>query len=171
MMSEKTIYQNKSPQDSFFPLFATTPRVQTSQSLYYLKPTPSGNENIHTYPSSVSSSFSRGPQLSNNSDPYSRGEWGKLMPQQSLLDQMSSGAIFLGNSSYQNQTVTQYNPLYYQTNVKNLEHNEGEMLYAVYIRGGFSSFIKLSNKDFAYIILKILKKYMCKRMLKLNLMV
>jgi hypothetical protein len=135
---------NYHEKNSFFPLYTTTSRVQTSQSLYYLKPTPSGNENIHTYPSSVSSSFSRGPQLSNNSDPYSRGEWRKLMPQQSLLDQMSSGAIFVGKSSYQNQTVTQYNPLHYkmstcphtafqsqpipttvkQTTVKNLEHNE-----------------------------------------------
>jgi len=108
---------NYHEKNSFFPLYTTTTRVQASQSLYYLKPTPSGNENIHTYPSSVSSSFSRGPQLSNNnSDPYSRGEWRKLMPQQSLLDQMSSGAIFVGKSSYQNQTVTHYNRLYEKSN-------------------------------------------------------
>jgi hypothetical protein len=34
------------------------------------------------------------------------------MPQQSLLDQMSSGAIFALNPSYQNPTVTRYNRLY-----------------------------------------------------------
>ncbi len=86
---------NYHEKNSFFPLYTTTSRVQTSQSLYYLKSTLSSNE---------------------NSDPYSRGEWRKLMPQQSLLDQMSSGAIFVGKSSYQNQTVTHYNRLYEKSN-------------------------------------------------------
>lgn len=73
-----------------FPLFATTPRPQSSQSLYYLKSTLSSNE---------------------NSDPYSRGEWGRMMLKQSLLDQISSGRIFVGNF-HQNQTEIQCHHLY-----------------------------------------------------------
>ncbi len=84
---EQKIYQYKSPEYSFFPLFTATPRVQPSQApktLYYSNlPRP----NINHYP---------------------REE----MPQQSLLDQMSSGAIFALNPSYQNPTVTRYNRLY-----------------------------------------------------------
>lgn len=74
------------PENSFFPLFTATPRFQPSQSpqtLYYSNlPSP----NINHYPREERS-------------------------QQSLFDQMSSGAIFVGNSN-RNQTVTQYNRLY-----------------------------------------------------------
>jgi hypothetical protein len=133
-------------ENSFFPLFtATTPRVQTSQDLYYSPPS-----STYHYP---------------RREPYDFPRMEPRMPQ-SLLDQMSSGAIF-GVNSNRNQTVTQYNRLYTemsptipQTNLYTAlatnvvqspflqDHHRGEMLYEVYIKGELSLNINLSKKDF-----------------------
>lgn len=148
VMPERRIVNQykEAPENGFFPLFtATNTRVQTSQDLYYSRP----------------SSTDRYPTM--ETDRFPRRE--PRMPQ-SFLDQMSSGAIFLGNSN-QNQTVTQYNRLYTEmsptipqtnlytalaTNVVQFpfrqDHHKGEMLYEVYIKGELSLCINLSKKDF-----------------------
>lgn len=148
VMPERRIVNQykEAPENGLFPLFtATNTRVQTSQNLYYSLP-PS----TYRYPTMETDRFPR-------REPR--------MPQ-SLLDQMSSGAIFLGNSN-RNQTVTQYNRLYTemsptipQTNLYTAlatkvvqspfrqDHHKGEMLYEVYIKGELSLCINLSKKDF-----------------------
>ena len=147
MFEPQIVNPNKQvPENSFFPLFtATNTRVQTPKDLYFSHP-PS----TYNYPR-------------RESDQFPRRE--PRMPQ-SLLDQMSSGAIFVGNPN-RNQTVTQYNRLYTemprtipQTNLYTAlptnvvqspfrqDHHRGEMLYEVYIKEELSLCINLSRKDF-----------------------